>query len=164
MITLVLGGVRSGKSAAAERFARACGEPVTYIATATSSPGDAAFSARIEQHRARRPPSWPTIEAPRDLAPVLARLSGTVIVDALGSWIANTPGFAVDVDELCHALTGRGGDTVVVSDEVGLAVHPMTETGRRFVDAMGECNQAVAAVADRAVLVVAGRTLELGSL
>jgi len=49
----------------------------------------------------------------------------------------------------------------VVSEEVGLGVHPATEDGRRFRDALGELNQSVAAVADEVLLVVAGRTLRL---
>ena len=53
------------------------------------------------------------------------------------------------------------GDVIVVSDEVGLGVHPSTEAGRRFRDALGLVNQAVAAVADEVLLVVAGRALRL---
>jgi adenosylcobinamide kinase/adenosylcobinamide-phosphate guanylyltransferase len=48
-----------------------------------------------------------------------------------------------------------------VSDEVGLGVHPSTEVGRRFRDSLGAANREVAAEADRVLLVVAGRVLEL---
>jgi nicotinate-nucleotide--dimethylbenzimidazole phosphoribosyltransferase len=51
-----------------------------------------------------------------------------------------------------------------VSEEVGLGVHAPTEVGRRFADALGELNRAVADVADRALLVVAGRVLPLDPL
>ena len=50
---------------------------------------------------------------------------------------------------------------MVVSEEVGLGVHPPTEVGRRFADALGSLNRAVADVADRVLLVVAGRVLPL---
>jgi adenosyl cobinamide kinase/adenosyl cobinamide phosphate guanylyltransferase len=83
------------------------------------------------------------------------------VLDALGPWVASVPDFGVDTGELCGALTERDGDTVVVSEEVGLGVHPATESGRRFRDALGELNQAVAGVADDVVLVVAGRALRL---
>jgi adenosyl cobinamide kinase/adenosyl cobinamide phosphate guanylyltransferase len=53
---------------------------------------------------------------------------------------------------------------VVVSDEVGLGVHPSSDVGRRFRDALGELNQAVAAISDSVVLVVAGRVLPLVNL
>lgn len=160
MITLVLGGTRSGKSEVAERFAASGGGPVTVLATAV--PGDdTEFAARIAAHRACRPPDWTTNEEPHDIAGALVRTDGTVLLDALGTWIANAPEFSVDIAGLCDALGRRTGDTIVVSDEVGLSVHPPTEGGRRFVDAVGSCNRAVAAISDRVVLVVAGRTLHL---
>ncbi|MBW3546840.1 MAG: bifunctional adenosylcobinamide kinase/adenosylcobinamide-phosphate guanylyltransferase [Actinobacteria bacterium] len=164
MITLVLGGSRSGKSAVAERLAGRRGLPVTYVATAVADPGDADLASRIATHRARRPPAWATREAGADLPAVLRAAPGTVLVDALGTWVAAAPDLVVDTDALCAALVERAGDAVVVSDEVGLGVHPATEVGRRFRDVLGELNQAVAAVADEVLLVVAGRTLPLEPL
>lgn len=159
MITLVLGGARSGKSEVAERVAAAAGDAVTYVATGTAI--DAEMAARIEEHRRRRPAGWTTVESGPDLAGALAVAKGTVLVDALGTWLAQFEGVAVDTDALCAALAGRRGDTVVVSDEVGLGVHPSTEVGRRFRDALGTLNRRVADVADEVVLVVAGRLLRL---
>ncbi len=90
------------------------------------------------------------------------RAAGSLLVDALGTWVAATPVFAVDVAALCEALAGRDGDTVLVSDEVGMGVHPSSDVGRRYRDALGTVNQALAEVADEALLVVAGRVLPLG--
>jgi adenosyl cobinamide kinase/adenosyl cobinamide phosphate guanylyltransferase len=160
VITLVLGGVRSGKSDAAERLVAAAGGPVTYVATGMVT--DADMAARIEAHRARRPARWSTVEVAGDLAGALRRCAGTALVDSLGTWLAGVEDFAVDADDLCDALVTREGDTVLVSDEVGLSVHPPTEVGRRFQDALGSLNRRVADVADDAVLVVAGRLLPLG--
>jgi len=160
VILLVLGGARSGKSAYAERRAASLPEPVSYMATACVD-GDADLAARVEKHRARRPESWTTIEAGPEVPAALRATRGTVVVDALGPWVAAAPAFDVDAAELCDALAGRDGDTVVVSEEVGLGVHPETAAGRRFRDAVGELNQAVAAVANEVVLVVAGRALRL---
>jgi nicotinate-nucleotide--dimethylbenzimidazole phosphoribosyltransferase len=67
----------------------------------------------------------------------------------------------LDVAALAVALVRRTGDTVVVSDEVGLSVHPPTAAGRRFVDALGTVNRAVTEIADEAWLVVAGRLVAL---
>jgi adenosyl cobinamide kinase/adenosyl cobinamide phosphate guanylyltransferase len=162
VISLVLGGARSGKSGVAERVATglARGGPVVYLATGSAS--DDGMAARIAEHRARRPAHWLTVETGPDLAEALTRWQGTALVDALGTWVAGLPiGTSPDADDLCAALTGREGDTVVVSDEVGFGVHPSTEAGRRFRDDLGTLNQAVAAVADRVVLVVAGRILTL---
>ena len=162
MITLVLGGTRSGKSEVAESLAAAApGEPVTYVATGAATDDD--MAARIAAHRARRQASWTTVEAGADLPTALGALpaAGAVVVDSLGTWVATCAQLAPDVDGLCAALRSREGDTVVVSDEVGLGVHASTEVGRRFADALGDLNRAVADIADRVLLVVAGRVLPL---
>lgn len=164
-ITLILGGARSGKSAVASELAARCGEPVTFVATGVATDED--MAARIARHQAARPAGWRTVEADdagNGLAGTVAALPGTVLVDSLGAWVARAEGFAVDAGNLCEALGTRAGDTVVVSDEVGLGVHPSTEAGREFRDALGEVNQAVAAVADEVLLVVAGRALRLEPL
>lgn len=163
MITLVLGGTRSGKSEVAERLAGAGGRAVTYLATARVDPVDADHVARIARHRDRRPAHWSTVECPEPAAlpDVLTRTPGTVLVDSLGTWLTGHDDLVPATDDLVAALAAREGDTVVVSEEVGLAPHAPTELGRRFVDQLGLLNQRVAAVADRALLVVAGRTLEL---
>lgn len=154
MITLVLGGARSGKSALAERLA---GDgPVTYLATGLA----AELPERVAAHRARRPSTWTTVES-QDLLGALPGLAGTVVVDSLTAWVAAAEGFSVDVDALCALLAAHDGDLVIVSDEVGLGVHPSTAAGRLFRDALGVVNQAVAAVADDVLLVVAGRALRL---
>ncbi|HEV7865632.1 MAG TPA: bifunctional adenosylcobinamide kinase/adenosylcobinamide-phosphate guanylyltransferase, partial [Acidimicrobiia bacterium] len=157
MITLVLGGVRSGKSEVAERLAGP--GPGTYLATGLIAPGDDDFADRVARHRTRRPAAWATVEEPRAIAGVLARLHGVVLLDALGTWMAND--LRADVDGLVEALVNRSGDTVVVSEEVGLGVHPVSEVGRLFADRLGEANRRVAEVADRCLLVVAGRVIEL---
>ena len=166
MITLVLGGVRSGKSEVAERLAGA--GPVTYLATGLVTdtgdggvPRDEDFAHRVARHRDRRPAAWTTVEEPKAVPEALARLEGTVLLDALGTWVANVP--EPDVEGLVAALVSRSGDTVIVSEEVGLGVHPVTEVGRQFADTLGEANRRVAEVADRCLLVVAGRVVELPS-
>lgn len=159
-VTLLLGGARSGKSALAEKLAGPGGH-VTYVATGVVAEGDAEMAARVAAHRARRPSTWTTMET-GDLVEALRSTTGTVLVDSLTAWLAAAADFVVDVDGACAALAAHAGDVVVVSDEVGLGVHPSTDAGRRFRDALGVVNQAVAAVADEVLLVVAGRTLHLG--
>ena len=166
MITLVLGGTRSGKSGVAEDLATRHGPPVTYVATMVPA-GDADLEARVAAHRGRRDPAWRTVDAGDDLAGLLAALEGTVLVDSLGPWVARAAAGedgGADGASLCAALRRRSGDTVVVSDEVGLSVHPSTEEGRRFQDALGVVNHAVSTAADRVFLVVAGRPLPLPTM
>jgi adenosylcobinamide kinase / adenosylcobinamide-phosphate guanylyltransferase len=159
MLTLVLGGTASGKSSVAERLIDAAGPDVLYIATGVSTDDD--MAARIAAHQARRPATWTTVET-IDLATTVAALPDQpAIIDSLGTWVAHTLDFAVDVEALVSALTARSAPTVAVSDEVGLGVHPETEAGRRFRDALGHVNRRVGDVATEILFVVAGRTLRL---
>jgi len=162
VITFVLGGARSGKSVVAEDLVARLGTPVTYVATVVVGDDDD-LAARVEAHRRRRPPSWRTVEiaAPGALAESLRAAPAAVLVDSLGPWVATCGADDAETGALCDALTQRPGDTVVVSEEVGLSVHPSTEAGRRFRDALGTVNQAVAACADSVLFVVAGRVLPL---
>ena len=161
MIILVLGGTRSGKSVVAEGMAARLAGPdgsVTYLATAHPDRDDADHVARIDAHRARRPASWTPWSAPtRPSSPGPCGTDGVVLVDSLGTWVTGHRALDADPGPLVDALRARSAATVLVSEEVGLAPHAPTELGRRFADALGEVNQAVAAVADHALLVVAGR-------
>ena len=159
MITLVIGGTRSGKSEVAERIASDLGSSVTVIAPGSASDPD--MAARIAAHRARRPAEWSTIECGAELIDGLTGLTGVVIIDSLGSWVAATEDFKVDADRLLRVLMERGDANIVVTEEVGLAVHPPTEAGRAFTDALGALNTTLASVADEAILVIAGRTMRL---
>jgi adenosyl cobinamide kinase/adenosyl cobinamide phosphate guanylyltransferase len=166
MITHFLGGARSGKSAAAERRVLSHDGRVLYVATGVVTDDD--MRHRVQRHRDRRDPRFDTIEADADLAGTLRALpDAPALVDALGTWVARHHDFAVDIDGVVDALaqrSSRGAPTVIVSEEVGLGVHPETAVGRAFRDALGIVNQRVAAVADQAYLVVAGRLLPLDRL
>jgi adenosylcobinamide kinase / adenosylcobinamide-phosphate guanylyltransferase len=159
MITLVLGGARSGKSRVAEQLAARLPQPVTYLATALAADDD--HLRRIADHRERRDTTWRTVETGAELVAAFRRVTGTALIDSLGTWVAAHDRCAIHVTELTAALVSRAGDTVVVSEEVGLGVHPSSEAGRVFRDALGEVNQAVAEIADDVLLVVAGRVLPL---
>lgn len=172
-LVVLVGGARSGKSALAQRLAEEAGArpgaaPVTFVATATA--GDADMAARIARHQADRPPGWGLVEAPTELASALARIDPdhTVIVDCLTLWVANLV-FADRTDAEVEAtaravaatLAGRPGLSLVVTNEVGLGIHPPTELGRRYQDLLGRVNQMAVAASGRALLVVAGRALPL---
>ena len=161
MISLILGGVRSGKSELAERLVVASGQDVVYVATART---EASMSERIDAHQARRPAAWDTILCHgSDLVEVIRSDDRCLLVDSLGSWLASHDDLDADVEALVAAMASRPSDAVVVSEEVGLSVHPETSVGRLFQDRLGELNRLVAGVADRSLLVVAGRVLSLGS-
>ncbi len=162
MITLVIGGTRSGKSGLAARIAAADQTPVTVVVPTVVD--DENFAQRVRAHQARRPASWTTVECGPDLPAAVRAAAGPVLIDSLGSWIAGTEGFAVDTPALLDALRSRSAPTVVVTEEVGFSVHPPTEAGRRFADELGALNVAVADAAERVLLVVAGRAIRLESL
>jgi adenosylcobinamide kinase/adenosylcobinamide-phosphate guanylyltransferase len=163
---LVLGGARSGKSAYAEALVEASALEPVYLATAEA--GDAEMAERIAVHRARRGPAWRTIEEPQRLEAALigtARPGRAVLVDCLTLWLSNLTFSGADLEgrarELCATASGLPGLLVLVSNEVGMGLVPDTPLGRRFRDAQGRLNQAVARVASSVVFVVAGLPLVL---
>jgi adenosylcobinamide kinase/adenosylcobinamide-phosphate guanylyltransferase len=166
LITLVLGGARSGKSRYAERLVEDAARCGTYLATAEA--GDAEMAARIAAHRARRGPFWHTVEAPLALAPAIAAHAEPerpILVDCLTLWLSNLLLAGKQADEepgaLCSALREAAGTVVLVSNEVGMGLVPETSLGRQFRDAAGRLNQDVAGLADRVVFVAAGLPLVL---
>jgi adenosylcobinamide kinase/adenosylcobinamide-phosphate guanylyltransferase len=191
---LVLGGARSGKSERAEL--RLAGEPdVTYVATgaagttwaeetaeAAGSAGaggrgeDLEWAVRVAAHRARRPTWWRTAET-TDLAGVLARARGALLIDGIGTWLAAAmdecgawDGSADSAARLAARIAGLVGAwrqtrayVVAVSEEAGLGVVPVTPAGRRFRDELGRLNQMLAAESEETELVVAGRIVPLAA-
>ncbi|MCL4448687.1 MAG: bifunctional adenosylcobinamide kinase/adenosylcobinamide-phosphate guanylyltransferase [Actinobacteria bacterium] len=172
-LILVLGGARSGKSLVAEKIVEefaSVDHLATYVATVDTASGSTVFDddmlRRIMIHKQRRPPWWNSVELSMgaDLAEVLYDIKGPILVDSLGVWLAGRDHFAFDADSLTEALSKREAPTVVVSDEVGMSVHPYSEDGRKFRDALGQLNCTVSRVATEVLLVVAERVLRLEQL
>jgi adenosylcobinamide kinase/adenosylcobinamide-phosphate guanylyltransferase len=164
-ISLVLGGVRSGKSHFAQNLAAAVGGRVAFIATAEAL--DAEMQQRITRHREERSASWTTLEAPLALEAAILQCSGhfdIILIDCLTLWTSNlmaAEGSDVDrifarADRLCEALCQITSSVVLVSNEVGSGIVPESESGRLYRDLLGGINQRVAAVADKVLLLVAG--------
>ncbi len=162
--TLILGGVRSGKSRLAERLARAHGGPVTVIATATAG-DDGELAARIAAHRARRPTHWAVVEEPLALAAALRAADGPgrcLLVDCLTLWLTNlllcddAARLAAERDALLDTLPGLAAEVLLVANETGLGVVPANALARRFCDEAGLLHQALAERCGRVVLTVAG--------
>ena len=170
MRTLVLGGIRSGKSRWAEAvIAEGLSgfDTVSYIATASYAADDPAWEQRIGAHRRRRPPSWQTTETADVAAQLRAEPQTPTLVDDLGNWLTaaldrrgwDGASVAADVADLLDAVRAFPSPLVLVSPEVGLAVVPATAAGRRFADELGTLNQGLADCCERVVLVVAGQPL-----
>jgi adenosylcobinamide kinase / adenosylcobinamide-phosphate guanylyltransferase len=161
-VTVLIGGVRSGKSSLAVEIGQRHDGDVVFIAT--GEPFDDDMRERIERHRIDRP-DWPVIEQPLDLGATIASApaSALLIVDCITVWVGNELHHrgAVDVSDVATALSERSGPSVVITNEVGLGVHPETELGRRYRDELGRANQAIAAVATTTLLMVAGKAMRL---
>lgn len=162
MLTLVLGGARSGKSRHAEGLL--AGMPAPWIYLATGQAWDEEMRARVAEHRARRTEGWQTIEVPVALADELDEAGDRpVLVDCLTLWLTNLLLGDHDVEQavsrLMAALGRRQAATVLVGSEVGMGIVPENALARRFRDEAGLLHQRIATIADRVVLVVAGLPL-----
>ncbi len=170
-LTLILGGARSGKSRRAETLIAAALTPETVppVYIATSQCFDAEMAERIALHQQQRGAEWETIEEPLDLAGVLGRdFSGRpVLVDCLTLWLTNHLLADHDLEAesaaLVAALQRCSGPVICVSNEVGLGIVPDNALARRFRDAAGRLNQAVAAVSQRVEFIAAGLPMVLKS-
>jgi adenosylcobinamide kinase / adenosylcobinamide-phosphate guanylyltransferase len=147
--------------------------PVRYVATARLRADDPEWSARIDVHRARRPPSWTTLEDV-DVAAVVRAGGGPLLVDDLATWLTGVlddsgaweapsvpAAVGAAVEELVAAVAAAPDRVLLVSAEVGLGVVPETRAGRLFRDELGTLNAALAAVCDEVLLLVAGLPLRL---
>ena len=172
-VTLVLGGIRSGKSAYAEELAASSREPVLYVATGQAF--DEEMAGRIRRHRERRPPNWKTLEEPLSLPESLEHSLeantevGIILLDSVDVWVSNlmlareeeetdaTERIALEsLDTILALCRQRAKKAVLVSTEVGLSPVAPNRLGRQFQDLLGTVNLRVAAQADEVFLVVAG--------
>lgn len=167
-ITLIGGGTRSGKSRFAVELGLRLGSQRAFIATAT--PSDQEMRARIDRHRRDRGDAFETVEEPVALADTLTRLAGydVVVVDCVTHWLSNLlirklskDEILVEVDRVTAVLRERRFDAIVVSNEVGMSIHPATELGRAFVEVAGFAHQRLSAMADHVYLAVLGTVAEL---
>jgi len=181
-MTLILGGARSGKSSYALQLAQARAHAVTFVATATA--GDDEMAARIAYHRSTRPSHWETREHPRGLGAALLTSppqTELLLLDDLTLLVSNVLLAAVaDADPADTAVQARAQAAVdaevaalldawqrldmpwiVVSNEVGWGLVPVSPLGRLYRDILGRANQALAAAADEVLLLVAGIPMQV---
>jgi adenosylcobinamide kinase/adenosylcobinamide-phosphate guanylyltransferase len=162
----VLGGARSGKSRYAQLRAESLTGDLLYIATAQAL--DAEMEERVARHRADRGPRWSTLDVPLDLpAAILSNAAPgrVLLVDCLTLWTSNLMFAERDLDAeteaLATAVTQAAGPVLLVANEVGLGIVPDNALARRFRDAAGRLNQAIAAAAEEVQFIAAGLPLRL---
>ena len=172
MLTLVVGGARSGKSRHAQSLCG--GGPVTCIVTARPDDGDPEMQARIDRHRRDRPSTWTTVEASHEVPAAVRQASraSVVLVDCVTVWLSNLMWYHRELadaplEEVMLACTAdlaaaaRERSVVAVANEVGGGIVPEQAVARRFRDVHGLATQLLAREAARVVLVVAGLPIVL---
>jgi adenosylcobinamide kinase / adenosylcobinamide-phosphate guanylyltransferase len=175
-IVFITGGVRSGKSAFAERLAREKGDSVLYIATGVNT--DAEMEQRILLHRTRRPAAWGLLEVPYDVPGSVSQYEAydTVLFDCVSTWVTNlllevpeekwrdkqvTEQILRQVKEWGSTLRSYPGTILIVSSETGLGGIALSRLGRWFQDVLGEANQHLAEQADDVYAVLSGIPVKL---
>ncbi len=175
MLTLVLGGARSGKS----RYAQSLcvdSRSVIFLATARDE-GDPEMRSRIDRHRAERSEQskqWKTIEEPLAVVRMVreSEPSVTILLDCVTTWVANLAWDhrSLSASELQNlvieevsslVVAAKGREIIAVSNEVGSGIVPDHPSGRHFRDLQGVANQFLAQKAVRVVLMVSGLPLTL---
>ena len=163
MISLILGGGRSGKTARA--LALAAEPPHVYLATAAALDGE--MTDRIAAHKAERGATWGLIECELDIAAAIrsAEPGTTILVDCLTLWLSNLMHHERDVRKevelLSEYLTASPNRIILVSNEIGMGLVPMEKLSRAFRDEQGRLNQRIAAAADHVEFVVSGLPMTL---
>lgn len=159
-LTMVLGGAASGKSAFAESLVVQTGRSRVYLATAQAF--DDEMQAKVDRHRDMRGSEWLTVEVPLDPGAALRDIDASqiVLLDCATMWLSNQLLAESDLAHAQKALLAALSDcpapVVIVSNEVGLSVVPENALARRFREAQGRLNQALAAQAGLVVNVIAG--------
>lgn len=170
-LTLVSGPAASGKSRWAEHLAHSSGAKVVVLATGPDLPEDASWQRRLQRHRERRPASWRTLEVGGELSAALGSLGKgeLALVDSLGTWVAahldcDLPRWREHVATLIETLRESQAPVVLVSEETGWGVVPVTTAGGRFRDRLGELQQGLTPLCAAAWLVLQGRAINLARL
>ena len=160
-ITFITGGARSGKSSYAQQMAEAQSPNPFYLATARVWDED--FRLRIERHQNDRGPHWINIEEEKQLSG--CKVEGqTVLLDCITLWLTNI--FFDNQFELERSLEEAKAEwnrfvqkdmsLIVVSNELGMGVHPVEESARKFADLQGWINQHIAQQASEVFLMISG--------
>ncbi len=173
---LITGGARSGKSNFAQDLALKLKEPVLFVVTA--EPLDAEMAKRIAEHRKSRPPGWITLEVTAHVGEQIHKAIGNtkkvVIIDCITLLISNAFNQFRDVvdeqldelaiqklcfseiDELLVCMITHSSNFIIVTNEVGEGIVPVSKVGRLFRDILGKVNQMLARECDTVYLMVAG--------
>ncbi|MDO4478441.1 MAG: bifunctional adenosylcobinamide kinase/adenosylcobinamide-phosphate guanylyltransferase [Lachnospiraceae bacterium] len=163
MLTMVIGGSGSGKSAYAEDLVLSLGEKKRlYIATMEVY--DDESRARVVKHRRQREgKGFETLEIPTHLERAMVPAGSTVLLECMSNLVANEifspSGQAADcVERIIAAVTAmsQSADVVVVTNDVFADGVIYDEYTTDYLKKMALVNAGLSDIADRVVEVVAG--------
>ena len=160
MLTLIIGGSGSGKSAFAESLVCSLGENRIYIAT--MQPFDEECRARIARHRAQRKNAgFETIECYVNLSEALVPFDANVLLEDLSNLLANElfepDGGGIEaVRRGLRRLLESCGSLTVVTNEVFSGGKEYDEGSLRYLRDLAELNRELAARADLVTEIVCG--------
>ena len=166
-LILVSGPSRSGKSRWSEQLISTMLE-VTYIATGAVANDDKSWQLRLDEHKKRRPAHWKLIECTTNLPNIISELGQqeNILLDSLGGFVLHrmnddTNTWNDSQFKLISALESRNTKTIVVIEQVGWGVVPVTMSGNIFKDRLGQLSQLLELKASESWLVVQGRAINL---
>ncbi len=167
MLTLLTGGIRSGKSRYALDLAGQSGRPGPNYFLATAEPLDEEMKLRITRHQEERSGHFVTVEEPLFLGKAIQKAggeAGIILVDCLTVWVGNLmhhfesqpPRVRDEIEAFLGAVSLRGADMIFVTNEVGLGLIPQNPLARRYTDELGKLNQELAKICDEVIFMVSG--------
>lgn len=165
-IIFITGGQRSGKSRFAQQLAEEKSDKPVYLATAKI--WDADFESRVRRHQQDRGEQWETVEEEIHIS--RHNWSGEVLVlDCITLWLTNI--FYQEKSDVSVSLEKAKAEwdkfiaqdfvCIVVSNELGMSIHPENELARKFADLQGWMNQYIAKSAKEVHLTVAGIPIKI---
>ena len=179
---LIIGGARSGKSRFAQELALKSGKAVLFVATAEA--GDEEMRQRIEEHQRSRPAAWSTLEATTHIGSQITNQIGgakVVVVDCITLLISNIfsqyshqtdeqidaplieKKVTTEISELVECINQIDASFIMVTNEVGTGLVPVSRAARLYRDLLGKANQILAEHADEVYLMVAGLPVPIKS-
>jgi adenosylcobinamide kinase/adenosylcobinamide-phosphate guanylyltransferase len=170
MITVVTGGIKSGKSLWAQKRGESINGSRAFIATALAL--DEEMRERIKKHQSERADKWITHEESLNVAPLIEDLAGrfdVVLLDCLTMWVSNlltVYNLSAELvqekaDELTACLAGEKSHIILVTNEVGMGIIPPDPLSRAFQSLLGRLNREMASVAHEFYMMVSGVPMKI---
>ena len=164
MITLVTGGIKSGKSSHALEILKSF-QNCAFIAT--TDPDDESMKEKILAHRKERENLSITVfEEKVNISPLVKKLSFThdaVILDCLTMWMSNVMFTYSEkserdflIGDLLTSLSSLPNHCIIITNETGLGIVPENKLARAFGQELGVLNQSIARISDSVIFMVSG--------